>query len=144
VRIAAEGLAFPNGMLITPDGQTLIVAESYASRLTAFDIEPDGSLARRRVWAQFEEGVPDGICLDAEGAVWVASPEPSEVFRVREGGQITHRISIDAIALACTLGGPDHRTLFITSTESLDFTDSSTSGRIEAIQVDVPMAAYGG
>jgi sugar lactone lactonase YvrE len=145
VRVVADGLAFPNGMVITPDGQTLIVAESYAARLTAFSIEPDGSLSPGRVWAQFEnpgdfgEGqiTPDGICLDADGAVWVASPNTRDVLRVREGAEITHRFSTDTIPLACMLGGPDRRTLFITTTESLDPSDSSARGRIETIRVDV-------
>jgi sugar lactone lactonase YvrE len=147
-RVAAEGLAFPNGMVITPDGQTLIVAESYAARLTAFTIEADGSLSHRRVWAQFDdrgdfaEGqiTPDGICLDAEGAVWVASPNSRDVIRVREGAEITHRISIEPLPLACMLGGPERRTLFITTTESLDPSDSNARGGIETIQVDVPGA----
>lgn len=147
-RVAADGLAFPNGMVITPDGQTLIVAESHAARLTAFSIEPDGSLSQRRVWAQFEdrgafsEGqiTPDGLCLDAEGAVWVASPNTKDVLRVREGAEIINRIPIDTIPLACMLGGPERRTLFITTTESLDPGDSEVKGRIETIRVDVPGA----
>ena len=103
-RVVAEELAFPNGMVITPDGQTLIVAESHAARLTAFDIEPDGSLAHRRAWAQFEDFgnygdtpgqiTPDGICLDAEGAVWIASPNTREVLRVQEGARITDRLPV--------------------------------------------------
>jgi sugar lactone lactonase YvrE len=148
-RVAAQGLAFPNGMVITLDGQTLIVAESYAARLTAFTIESDGSLAQRRVWAQFEdrggalsEGqiTPDGICLDADGAVWLASPNTRDVLRVREGAAITHRIPIDTIPIACMLGGPERRTLFITTTESLDPNDSDAKGRIETMEVEVPGA----
>ncbi len=145
-RVVADGLAFPNGMVITPDGKTLIVAESHAARLTAFDIEADGSLSRRRAWAQFEdrgafsEGqiTPDGICLDAEGALWVASPNTKEVLRVHEGAQITQRIPVDTIPLACMLGGPERRTLFIPTTESLDPSDNHAKGRIETVQVDVP------
>lgn len=149
-RVVAEGLAFPNGMVITPDGRTLIVAESHAARLTAFNIEPDGSLSHRRVWAQFEDQggfgslpgqiTPDGMCLDAEGAVWVASPNTREVLRVHEGAEITYRIALDAIPLACMLGGPERRTLFIPTTGSLNPGDSKASGRIETIQVDVPGA----
>jgi len=149
-RVVADGLAFPNGMVITPDGQTLIVAESHAARLTVFTIEPDGSLSHRRVWAQFEdrgdygasEGqiVPDGICLDAEGAVWIASPNTRDVLRVREGAEITQRIPLDTIPLACMLGGLERRTLFITTTESLDPSDSKARGLIETVQVDVPGA----
>jgi sugar lactone lactonase YvrE len=146
-RVVAERLAFPNGMVITPDGQTLIVAESHAARLTAFDIEPDGSLSHRRVWAQFEDRgdygatagqiTPDGICLDAQGAVWVASPNTREVLRVNEGAQITFRLPLSAIPLACMLGGEGRRTLFLATTESLDPTDRTARGRIETIQVDV-------
>jgi sugar lactone lactonase YvrE len=146
-RIVAEGLAFPNGMVITPDGQTLIVAESHAARLTAFTIAADGSLTHRRVWAQFadygdfgaHEGqiVPDGICLDVEGAVWIASPNTRDVLRVREGGEIIQRIALDTIPLACILGGPDRRTLLITTTENLNPMNSDGKGRIETIQVDV-------
>jgi len=101
-RIVADGLAFPNGMVITPDGKTLIVAESHGARLTAFDIAPDGSLSNKSVWVQFQnldtsspsvsQFAPGGICLDAEGAVWVASPSTREIVRTREGGEITHRI----------------------------------------------------
>ncbi len=138
-RVVAEGLAFPNGMVITPDGQTLIVAESYAARLTAFTIEPDGSLSQRRIWAQFDERngrvTPDGICLDAKGAVWAASPGTKEVLRTCQGGEITDQIPLDQIPLACMLGGPDRRTLFITSSESQDPTKAR--GRIAAIPVEV-------
>ena len=144
-RIVADGLAFPNGMLITPDGKTLIAAESHAARLTAFDIGTDGSLSNRRPWAQFEDRIdysegkiaPDGICLDAKGAVWLASPSTKEVLRAREGAEITHRIPVDAIPLACMLGGPQRRTLFIGSTESLDPRDTNARGRIEMVEVEV-------
>lgn len=149
-RVVAEGLAFPNGVVITPDGQTLIVAESHAARLTAFPIEPDGSLSHARVWAQFEDQgdfgatagqiTPDGLCLDAEGAVWVASPNTREVLRVNVGAQITARLALSTIPLACMLGGPQRRTLFIATTESLDPNDPSARGRIETIQVAVPGA----
>jgi sugar lactone lactonase YvrE len=146
-RVVAEGLAFPNGMVITPDGQTLIVAESHAARLTAFQIEPDGSLVHRRAWAQFEDFgnygdtpgqiTPDGICLDAEGAVWIASPNTREVLRVQEGARITDRLPLSAIPVACMLGGEDRRTLFVATSESQDPTDQQARGRIETIQVAV-------
>jgi sugar lactone lactonase YvrE len=146
-RVVADSLAFPNGMVITPDGQTLIVAESHAARLTAFTIEGDGSLSHRRAWAQFEDRgdygatagqiTPDGICLDVEGAVWVASPNTRDVLRVNEGAQIMSRLALSTIPIACMLGGPQRRTLFITTTESLDPSDSKARGRIETIQVDV-------
>lgn len=117
VRVVADDMHFPNGMALTPDGGTLIVAESYGKRLTAFDVRADGTLANRRTWAKFEEkGVaPDGICLDAQGAVWMASPVSREVLRVREGGEITHRIATGEQATACVLGGDDGRTLYVTT-----------------------------
>lgn len=146
-RVVAEGLAFPNGMVITPDGHTLIVAESHAARLTAFDIEPDGSLSHRRAWAQFEDFgnygatpgqiTPDGICLDADQAVWVASPNTRDVLRVQEGAQITDRLPLSTTPLACMLGGEGRQTLFIATTESQDPTDQQARGRIETIQVEV-------
>jgi sugar lactone lactonase YvrE len=147
-RVVAEGLAFPNGMVLTPDGQTLIVAESYGARLTAFAVAPDGALTNRQVWAQFDDSTtfetgritPDGICLDAEDAVWIASPTTREVLRVREGGAIAQRISLATIPLACMLGGQEHRTLCITTTDSLDPNDTDARGRIETIVVAVPGA----
>ena len=111
--VVAEDLHFPNGSVITPDGRTLIVAESYAARLTAFTIGADGALSERRVWAQLQGAAPDGICLDEEGAVWVASPISREVLRVREGGDVTHRIPTPGPAVACMLGGPQRKTLFV-------------------------------
>jgi sugar lactone lactonase YvrE len=115
-RQVADDLAFPNGMLVTPDS-TLIVGESYAKRLTAFDIEPDGSLSNRRVWADLEDGVPDGICLDAEGAVWYADVPNQRCVRVREGGEVLQTIELDRGCFACALGGADRRTLFMMATE---------------------------
>jgi sugar lactone lactonase YvrE len=141
MRTVADGLAFPNGMAITPDGKTLIAAESHAACLTAFTIGTDGSLSNRRVWAQFgDESTPDGISLDAEGAVWFASPGTSEVIRAREGGEITNRVAVSGHALACMLGGAERRTLFVATSESLDASDAGAKGRIEMLQVDVPGA----
>ena len=144
VRVAASDLEFPNGTVITPDGKTLIVGESFGGRLTAFDILPDGMLANRRVWAQLEGAVPDGICLDAEGAIWVASPLSSEVLRVREGGAVARRIAVETQAIACMLGGADRRTLFILTAGSVDpeRAKKEKRGRIEAIEVDVAGAGY--
>ena len=147
-QIVAEGLAFPNGMVITPDGQTLIVAESHGACLTGFTIEPDGSLSQQRPWAQFENPsgleedviTPDGICLDAEGAIWVASPNTRDVLRVREHAEITARVRLENIPLACMLGGADRLTLFICTTESLNPGDTQAKGRIETLQVDIPSA----
>jgi len=114
VEAAADDLAFPNGMVITPDGGTLVVAETFAHRLTAFTIAADGRLAGRRTWASLDEQVyPDGICLDAEGAIWVASPLTNEAIRVREGGTVTDRVAADRHVIACALGGAGRRTLFV-------------------------------
>src|SRR5262252_3856471 len=112
-RQVAGGLAFPNGMLVMPGGLTLIVAESYAQRLTAFDIDAGGGLSNRRVWADLGDGVPDGICLDAEGAAWYADVPNRSCVRVREGGEVLQTIGLDRGCFACMLGGPDRRTLFL-------------------------------
>jgi sugar lactone lactonase YvrE len=142
VRVAAEELSFPNGTVITPDGRTLIVGESFGGRLTAFDIAGDGSLSNRRVWAQLEKAVPDGICLDAENAIWVASPLSGEVLRVREGGEVTERIRVASQAIACMLGGPRRTTLFVCTSESLRGDDcrAKRSAKIEVVEVSVPGA----
>lgn len=142
-RVVADELAFPNGTVITPDGKTLIVGESFAARLTAFEIEADGSLTKRRIWAQLdEEVVPDGICHDEEGAIWIASPSSSEVLRVHEGGEISQRIKVETTAFACMLGGTDRRTLFILTAETHHPNEAKAkaSGRIEFVEVDVPGA----
>ena len=112
-RVVADDLLFPNGCVITPGGDTLIVAETFGRRLTAFDVAPDGSLSGRRIWADLGNASPDGICLDADGAVWVASPPTSEFLRVHEGGRMSDRITVDGQAIACALGGPERRTLFM-------------------------------
>ena len=142
VHLAARDLLFPNGSVITPDGRTLIVGETRGGRLTAFDKHGDGSLAGRRVWADLEGGYPDGICLDAEGAVWVADPRNKEVIRVREGGEILQRISTgERGAFACMLGGDDRRTLFVcTALASGPKAAGTRSGRLEYTRVDVPGA----
>jgi len=141
-RIVAEDLLFPNGSVITSDGRTLIVGESFAARMTAFDLEPDGSLSNRRVWAQLEGAIPDGCCIDAEGALWVASPPTREVLRVREGGETTDRISTDQMAIACMLGGDDRRTLYVLTAPSVDGPECARTrgARIESLEVDVPGA----
>jgi sugar lactone lactonase YvrE len=141
-RVAASDLMFPNGAVITPDGHTLVVGETFASRLTAFDVDPDGTLSKRRVWAQLEGAVPDGICLDAEGQIWVASPTSGEVLRVAEGGGVSARVAVQTQAFACMLGGAAGRTLFICTAESsgTDETKQARAGRIEFVEVDVPRA----
>ena len=138
-RVVARDVAFPNGCVITPDGRTIVVAESMASRLSAFDIAPDGSLSNRRVFAQLERKVPDGICLDAEGAIWVASPVSAECVRVHEGGRISQTVKVATQAYACMLGGPDRKTLFICTAADSDPTKcvASQSGRIETVRVGV-------
>ncbi|HSD25365.1 MAG TPA: SMP-30/gluconolactonase/LRE family protein [Solirubrobacterales bacterium] len=113
-RQVADGLAFPNGMVVTPDSSTLIVAESYEGRLTAFDIDEGGGLSNRRVWADLGEG-GDGICMDAEGAVW--SPKFRTCVRVAEGGEVLDEIELDRFCFACMLGGKDGRTLFMNVAE---------------------------
>jgi sugar lactone lactonase YvrE len=113
----ADGVMFPNGVAVTPDDSTLIVAESYASRLTAFDIAADGGLSDRRVWADLGDGVPDGICLDAEGAVWYGDVPNRRCVRVRAGGEVLQTIELDRGCFACMLGGPDGRTLFMVTRE---------------------------
>ena len=159
VSVAADGLSFPNGLVITPDGSTLIVAESWAQRLTAFDLQPDGSLAKRREWAQFApppaagtQGppaewscAPDGIALDAEGAVWVADAANKRAVRVREGGLILEEIGAgDLDVLACALGGDDGRTLFLCATPDYrlmpDEAATTLPARILTCRVDVPHA----
>jgi sugar lactone lactonase YvrE len=113
-RQVADGIAFPNGMVVTPDDPTLIVAESYAGRLTAFDIGDDGGLSNRRVWADLGEG-GDGICMDTEGAIWC--PKFQSCVRVAEGGEILQTIELDRFCFACMLGGEDGRTLFMNVAE---------------------------
>jgi sugar lactone lactonase YvrE len=116
-RQVADGVAFPNGIVVTPDNSTVIVAESYANRLTAFDITADGSLSNRRMWAELGGGVPDGICLDAEGAVWYGDVPNKRCVRVREGGEVLQTIALDRGCFACMLGGPDDKTLFMVAQE---------------------------
>ena len=116
-RQVADGIVFPNGMVVTPDNKTLIIADSFGHELTAFDITADGSLANRRVWAGLADGAPDGICLDAEGAVWYGDVANKRCVRVREGGEELQSIELDRGCFACMLGGKDHRLLFITAGE---------------------------
>jgi sugar lactone lactonase YvrE len=136
-RIVAENLLFPNGCIVTPDCKTFIVGESEGGRLTAFDIEPSGNLTNRRIWAKIDNCSPDGICLDEEGAIWVANPANAEVIRVLEGGKITSTIKVkDTNVYACCLGGVNGKTLFLLTNQL--FFGKSASGRIEFVKVDVP------
>ncbi len=142
-RIVADDMAFPNGTIITPDGRTLVVGESYAGRLTAFDIADDGALTGRRVWAQLPQGtVPDGICLDAANGIWVASPTTRECVRVEEGGRITHQVGFEDGAFACMLGGADRRTLFILTASSSDPDECrrNRDGRVQVVTAPYPGA----
>jgi sugar lactone lactonase YvrE len=140
---AAEDLFFPNGTVITPDGRTMIVAETQGHRLTAFDLAADGTLSNRRRWAPLEDAVfPDGICLDAEGAIWVSDARGHALLRVREGGKIDGTVSTGSrYAFACMLGGADRRTLFVcTSTGSGPAMADRRDGAIETVRADVPGA----
>lgn len=144
IRQVAEDLNFPNGMAITPDNATLIVAESYGQRLTAFDIGGDGGLTGRRVFAEVDDP-PDGICLDAEGAVWYATVPGQRCVRVAEGGKILQTIQLDRGCFACTLGGLDRTTLFITAAQWRDDLPElvpAGSGRLCAVEVTVPGAGW--
>ena len=116
-RQVADRIAFPNGMAVTPDNATLIIAESHGKRLTAFDITPDGSLSHRRVWADLGSGVPDGICVDADKAVWYGDVPNKRCVRVREGGAVLQTINLDRGCFACMLGGMGNRTLFLIAAE---------------------------
>jgi sugar lactone lactonase YvrE len=116
-RLVADGIAFPNGMAVTPDNSTLIVAESYGNKLTAFDIAADGSLSEGRVWAELGEGVPDGICIDEDGAVWYADVPNQRCVRVREGGEVLDTVVHDRGCFSCVLGGPERKTLFVVAQE---------------------------
>lgn len=139
VSVAATDMLFPNGAVITPDGKRLIIGETMGNRLTAFDIAPDGGLSNRRIFAAHETLVPDGICLDAEGAVWVADPRTNRVVRVREGGAEVATIALPGRnAYACMLGGDDRKTLFICSAPgSGPGRAGTTDGKIEFVRVDV-------
>ncbi|MGZ4692071.1 MAG: SMP-30/gluconolactonase/LRE family protein [Acidimicrobiales bacterium] len=142
-RQVADDVWFPNGMAITPDGSTLIVAESYGNRLTAFRIDPDGGLSNRRVWADLGDGAPDGICLDAEGAVWYADVAHRSCTRIAEGGEVLQRFELDRGCFACALGGPGRRTLYLVATEWNGPTDmgGGTTGQVLAVEVAVAAAA---
>ncbi|MES9539272.1 MULTISPECIES: SMP-30/gluconolactonase/LRE family protein [unclassified Actinomadura] len=144
VREVADDIAFPNGMAVTPDDSTLIVADSYRSRLMAFDIGADGDLSGRRVWADLGDGVPDGICMDAENAVWYADVPNQRCVRVAEGGEVLRTVDLDLGGFACVLGGPDGTTLFVTAAEWRGMTEAEMvapgSGRVLTVEVDVPGA----
>jgi sugar lactone lactonase YvrE len=142
-REVADGFAFPNGVAITADGRTLIQAESYGNRLTAFDIAPDGGLSGRRVWADLGDDVPDGICVDADGAVWYADVPNRRCLRVAEGGRVLDTVDADRGCFACMLGGDDGRTLFIVTSEWRGPTqvgEAAGTGQVLAVEAPAPHA----
>ena len=145
VRRVADHINFGNGMAVTADNKTLIVAESWARQLSAFDIAADGSLSNRRVWADLSEGTPDGICLDAEGAVWYADVPNRRCVRVREGGEVLQEVVLEQGCFACTLGGEDGKTLFMMTADWGGFdemSDEARTGRVLSVQVSAPKAGW--
>jgi sugar lactone lactonase YvrE len=145
VRQVADGVAFPNGMAVSPDNSTLIVAESYGNKLTAFEIAEDGDLSNRRVWADLGDGVPDGICLDAEGAVWYADVPNKRCARVAEGGEVLQSIELDLGCFACMLGGEEGRTLFIVAQEwggTEGTSEEERTGRVLIAAAPAPGAGW--
>ncbi|HEX6583657.1 MAG TPA: SMP-30/gluconolactonase/LRE family protein [Thermoleophilaceae bacterium] len=143
-RKVADGVAFPNGMAVTPDNSTLICAESYGNRLTAFDIQADGTLAAARVWADVGNGAPDGICVDAEGAVWYGDVPNRRCVRVREGGEVLETIDLDVGCFACMLGGPVGTTLFMVVREWLGVDSMADRQRIGQVLTAPAPAAHAG
>ena len=144
VQLAAEDMHFPNGSVITPDGATLIVAETLAMRLTAFDIGPDGSLSNRRVWAPLGMRAPDGVCLDANGHVWVANAIAPECVLVAPRGEIISTVQTDQPCFACMLGGPDRRTLYMMTapTSMADVVSAARQGHIACAEVETSGAGW--
>jgi sugar lactone lactonase YvrE len=144
VRVAADDMHFPNGCVITPDGATLIVAETLAMRLTAFDIGPDGSLTNRRVWAPLGMRAPDGVCLDANGHVWVANAIAPECVLVAPGGEVISTVQTDQPCFACMLGGADRRTLYMMTapTSLADVVSTARQGHIACAEVETAGAGW--
>jgi sugar lactone lactonase YvrE len=141
----ADGVAFTNGMVVTPDNSTLIVAESYGNELTAFDIAADGRLSNRRVWADLDGDFPDGICFDAENAVWYGDVPNKRCVRVREGGEVLQTIDLDRGCFACMLGGADRKTLFVTANEwhgPANMADGSRKGQVLTVEAPAPGAGW--
>jgi sugar lactone lactonase YvrE len=146
-RMVARDFAFPNGMAITPDNSTLIISESHGKRLTAFDIAADGNLSNRRVWADLVDGVPDGICIDADNAVWYADVPNKRCVRVREGGEMLQTVNVDRGCFACMLGGEGNKTLFIVATEwrgmdKMAEVAQARTGQVLTIEVPAPGAGW--
>ena len=144
-RQVADGIAFPNGMAVMPDNRTLIIAESYGGRLTAFTIGDDGSLGDRRVWADLGDAAPDGVCIDAAGAVWYADVPHQCCVRVAEGGEVLNRIELDRGCFSCALGGDDDRTLFMVTRDwhgSVGVADEPLTGQIVTARAPEPGAGW--
>jgi sugar lactone lactonase YvrE len=140
IQKVADEISFPNGMAVTADNKTLIIAESHGRRLTGFEIAADGSLSKRRVWADLGSGAPDGICVDTEGAVWYADVPNRHCVRVREGGEVLQTVDVDRGCFACMLGGEEKKTLFIVATEWHGFErmmDGMGSGQLLSVEVGV-------
>jgi sugar lactone lactonase YvrE len=144
VHLAADDMHFPNGSVVTPDGRTLIVAETLALRLTAFDIATDGSLSNRRVWAPTGMRAPDGICLDVDGNIWVANPMAPECVLFAPGGEVLQTVETSQPCYACMLGGEEERTLFMLTAPSAEQTTAAQTshGRIESLEVSAARAGY--
>jgi sugar lactone lactonase YvrE len=142
VSVAADGLEFPNGTVITPDGRTLIVGETFGKRATAFSVADDGTLHDRRVWAELGDVLPDGCTLDADGAIWFADARGTAVVRVKEGGEVTDRVETGQHTYACALGGDDGRTLYVVCADSARESDvvGTSTGTIRTVRVAVPHA----
>ena len=143
-RIVATGLEFPNGAVVTSDGKTLIVGESLGHRLTAFHIEENGSLVNQSIWAELGDAVPDGIALDTDNGLWVASPLSRELLYVQQGGKITQQIKCDSMPIACALGGPARKILFVLLADSInpDECRAKRSARIDVMEVAVAGAGW--
>jgi sugar lactone lactonase YvrE len=140
IRTTDEELWFPNGAVITPDGRTLIVGESFGRRYSAYRIDDTGMPVDRRTWADLGDRVPDGCCLDAEGAIWFADPVGRRVVRVAEGGEVLDEVPTDRSAVACALGGDDRRTLYVLTSKGTrpERVAGAATGRIESVRVEVP------
>ena len=146
-RQVADGIAFPNGMAVTPDNSTLIIAESHGKKLTAFDIASNGSLSKRSVWADLGDGVPDGICIDADNAVWYADVPNKRCVRVREGGEVLQTIKLDRGCFACMLGGVRNNTLFVIATEwrgmeKIPEVAQARTGQVLTVEATAPHAGW--
>lgn len=136
-RVVAKDLLFPNGSVMLEGGRTLVVAESFGKRLTAFDMAEDGSLSGRRVWADLGEYFPDGISLDGDGGIWVATPMTNQVIRVEEGGKITHRVPLDSNAYACAVGGEQGEYLYICTSDHGNEADCRKNKSVAIYQLDL-------